>query len=123
MNIEILHLVDGAKAAKGLTVIIDVFRAFTVETYLARNHAERIIPVGDVQTAFDYKKAHPDTTILCGERGGAIIDGLGTPGFGASGVGVPDCSGPAAARAGPGRGAPGFGAGRLCSLRFCSSVC
>lgn len=75
MNVEILHLVEGAKAARGLTVIIDVFRAFTVETYLARNHAAKIIPVGDVQIAFDYKKEHPDT-ILCGERGGAIIDGF-----------------------------------------------
>lgn len=75
MNIEILHLVDGAKAAKGLTVIIDVFRAMTVETFLARNHAARIIPVGDVQVAFAYKKTHPDA-VLCGERGGAIIDGF-----------------------------------------------
>ena len=75
MKVEILHLVDGAKAAKGLTVVIDVFRAFTVEAYLARNHAERIIPVGDVQIAFDYKKEHPDA-ILCGERGGAMIEGF-----------------------------------------------
>lgn len=75
MNIQILHMVEGAKAARGLTVIIDVFRAFTVETYLMRNHAERIIPVGDVQFAYDYKKEHPDT-ILCGERGGVIIDGF-----------------------------------------------
>lgn len=75
MNIEILHLVEGAKQARGLTVIIDVFRAFTVETYLMRNHAQRIIPVGDVQIARDYKAAHPDT-ILCGERKGIIIDGF-----------------------------------------------
>lgn len=75
MNIQLLHLVEGAKAAKGLTVIIDVFRAFTVETYLMQNNAERIIPVGDVQVAFDYKKEHPDC-ILCGERKGIIIPGF-----------------------------------------------
>lgn len=75
VNIRILHMVEGAKAATGLTVIIDVFRAFTVETYLSRNNASRIIPVGDVQTALDYKKSHPDA-ILCGERGGAIIPGF-----------------------------------------------
>lgn len=75
MQIEILHLVDGARQAKGLTVIIDVFRAFTVETYLMRNNAAKIIPVGDVQAAWAYKAKHPDT-ILCGERGGAIIDGF-----------------------------------------------
>ena len=75
MNIRILHMVEGAKAATGLTVVIDVFRAFTVETYLMRNNAEKIIPVGDVQTALDYKAAHPGT-LLCGERGGAIIPGF-----------------------------------------------
>ena len=75
MNIRILHMVEGARSATGLTVIIDVFRAFTVETYLMRNNASRIIPVGDVQIAFDYKREHPDT-ILCGERKGVIIEGF-----------------------------------------------
>ena len=41
MEIQILHLVEGAKAAKGTTVIIDVFRAMTVETYLMKNNAAR----------------------------------------------------------------------------------
>ena len=75
MEVKILHLLEGAQQAKGTTVIIDVFRAFTVETYLAKNGAAKIIPVGDVQIAFDYKKSHPDA-ILCGERGGKIIDGF-----------------------------------------------
>lgn len=75
MDIRILHMVEGARAATGLTVVIDVFRAMTVETFLMRNHAARIIPVGDVQIAFDYKAKHPDT-VLCGERKGIIIDGF-----------------------------------------------
>ena len=37
MNIKILHMVEGAKSATGITVIIDVFRAFTVEAYLMNN--------------------------------------------------------------------------------------
>ena len=53
MDIQILHLNEGAQQARGLTVIIDVFRAFTVEAYLAQNNADKINPVGDVQTAFD----------------------------------------------------------------------
>ena len=61
MEVEILHLIEGAKKARGLTVIIDVFRAFTAETYMARNNAAKIIPVGEVQFAFDYKKEHPVT--------------------------------------------------------------
>ena len=75
MNIRILHLIEGARQATGLTVIIDVFRAFSVEAILMGNRAGKVIPVADVQTAFDYKAKHPDT-VLCGERGGAIIDGF-----------------------------------------------
>ena len=75
MDIKILHLVEGAKQAKGIAVIIDVFRAFTVETYLMRNNAAKIIPVGDVEIAREYKRNHPDA-ILCGERKGIIIDGF-----------------------------------------------
>lgn len=75
MNIRILQLVDGARQARGLTVIIDVFRAFTVEAWLSHNRAGEIIPVGDIQTALDYRAAHPGT-LLCGERGGRKIDGF-----------------------------------------------
>ena len=75
MNIEILHLVEGAKKAKGLTVIIDVFRAFTVETYLMKNNADRIIPVSSIDFAFSYKEKHPDV-ILCGERDGIMVEGF-----------------------------------------------
>ena len=73
MNIRILHMIEGAKAARGIAVIIDVFRAFTVETYLMRGGAAKIIPVGDVQIARDYYASHPDA-ILCGERNGITIE-------------------------------------------------
>ena len=75
MDIQILHLLEGAKQAKGLTVIIDVFRAFTVETYLMKNNAEKVIPVSSVDFAFAYKNTHPDA-ILCGERDGIKIEGF-----------------------------------------------
>jgi len=75
MNIRILHMIEGAKQASGLTVIIDVFRAFTVETYIMNNGADKIIPVGDAQIAYDYKKKNPDT-ILVGERHGKILPGF-----------------------------------------------
>lgn len=51
MNIKILHMIEGAKQATGLAVIIDVFRAFTVEAYLMNNGAEKIIPVGDMRNS------------------------------------------------------------------------
>ena len=75
MNIQILHLLDGAKQAKGLTVIIDVFRAFTAEVYMMGSNAKKIIPVAQVQEAFDYKKSHKNA-ILCGEREGRMVAGF-----------------------------------------------
>lgn len=67
MDIEILQLVEGAKKAKGLTVIIDVFRAFTVECYLMAQGAKTIIPIGDIDAAYDLKQKNPNY-ILIGER-------------------------------------------------------
>ena len=75
MNIKVLHMVEGAKEATGIAVIIDVFRAFTVEAYLMNNGTERLIPVGDMQFAYDYKDKHHDC-ILVGERHGEIIPGF-----------------------------------------------
>lgn len=75
MHIEILELIEGAKAAKGLTVIIDVFRAMTVEAYVIQNGAADLIPMGDIDAAYAYRDAHPGT-ILMGERGGAKCPGF-----------------------------------------------
>ena len=75
MNIRILELIEGAKAAKGLTVIIDVFRAMTVEAYVIQNGAADLIPMGDIDAAYAYRDAHPGT-ILMGERGGAMCPGF-----------------------------------------------
>lgn len=72
MNIKILHMVEGAKEATGITVIIDVFRAFTVEAYLMNNGAEKLIPVGDKQIAYEYKNQN-NNCILIGERKGKIL--------------------------------------------------
>lgn len=75
MKIQILELIDGAKAAKGLTVIIDVFRAMTVEAYVIQNGAADLIPMGDIEAAYAYRDTHPGT-ILMGERGGAKCPGF-----------------------------------------------
>ena len=75
MEIQILHLIEGAKQARGVAVIIDVFRAFTVEAWLARNGAARIIPVGDKEIAYAFKAANPDA-VLVGERNGVMLPGF-----------------------------------------------
>jgi len=67
MNITILQLIDGARAAKGLTVIIDVFRAFSTVCYAVDQGINKIYPIGDIELALRLKKEHPDY-ILVGER-------------------------------------------------------
>lgn len=69
MNIQILQLLEGAKAARGLTVIIDVFRAFSLACYLFDKGAQRVIPVGDINLAYRLGEQNPDF-ILIGERYG-----------------------------------------------------
>lgn len=75
MNINIFQLIAGAKEATGLTVIIDVFRAFSVACYVAGNGAKSIIPVGDIDIAYRLKEENPDY-ILIGERKGRIQPGF-----------------------------------------------
>jgi 2-phosphosulfolactate phosphatase len=67
MKIRILQLIEGAREATGLTVVIDVFRAFSLACYAFDRGAERIIPVGDIEIAYSLKKDNPDY-ILIGER-------------------------------------------------------
>jgi len=67
MNISILQLLNGARQAKGLTVVIDVFRAFSVSCYAYSKGVARIYPVGDIMEAYRLKGEHPDY-ILVGER-------------------------------------------------------
>lgn len=74
MDIQILSCIEGAKQAKGLTVIIDVFRAFSLECYLFAAGAKEIFPIGELQSAFQLKKEHPDW-LLFGERKGAKVAG------------------------------------------------
>ncbi len=67
MQINILQLLEGAQEAQGLTVIIDVFRAFSTACYAFGNGIQRIYPVGDLEMAYHLKKLHPEY-LLVGER-------------------------------------------------------
>ena len=75
MGIRILELLEGAKKAQGLTVIIDVFRAFSLEAYLLDQNAERLIAVDAVEKARGMKQADPGI-VLAGERHGKKLDGF-----------------------------------------------
>ena len=67
MEIEILQLLEGARKAQGLTVIIDVFRAFSTACYAFGYGVQRIYPVGDLEQAYKLKQQNPEF-ILVGER-------------------------------------------------------
>ena len=75
MHIEILDLIEGAKQARGLTVIIDVFRAFSTACYVVQNGASEIVPVGDVDLAYQLKEQNPNY-VLMGERKGKKLPGF-----------------------------------------------
>ena len=75
MKVNILHLNEGASKAKGLTVIIDVFRAFSLECYAYHNGAKKIIAVGEIDIAYALKKDNPEF-ILLGERNEKIMPGF-----------------------------------------------
>lgn len=75
MNIRVLQLLEGARRATGLTVVIDVFRAFSVECYLYGLGAGAVLPVGSLETA----RALGDelqNAVLVGERGGRRCEGF-----------------------------------------------
>lgn len=67
MIIRILQLIEGARQAKGLTVVIDVFRAFSLACYVLDQGAKEIISVGDIKIAYKLKMNNP-SLILMGER-------------------------------------------------------
>ena len=70
-----IRIINNAKEATGIAVIIDVFRAFTVEPYLINNGVEKLIPVGDMKIAYNYKKKD-ENCILIGERNGIKLPGF-----------------------------------------------
>jgi 2-phosphosulfolactate phosphatase len=75
MKIEIVEFVEGAKKAEGVAVIIDVFRAFTVECYVYDAGAAQILATSEVDEAFRLKKVYSNS-LLVGERDEKKIPGF-----------------------------------------------
>lgn len=75
MLVEVLHLREGAAAAEGVAVIIDVFRAFTLAPCAFARGAQSILPVATREEALAMKRADPEL-LLAGEH-----DGRPLPGF------------------------------------------
>ncbi len=75
MNIKILEFIEGARKATGLTVIIDVFRAFSVSCYAFSQGASRIIATNNLDEAFRLKSVYKNA-LLAGERDEKKIPGF-----------------------------------------------
>ena len=75
MEVQVLHLLEGARRAAGVAVIIDVFRAFTLAPCAYARGAAGILPVASPEEALAMKRADP-SLLLAGER-----DGRPLPGF------------------------------------------
>lgn len=76
MRIKKLFGIEGARQSKGITVIIDIFRAATVSAFLLEKNVKEIIPVSTKEEAFEYKRKNP-SYILVGEEMGYKIKGFG----------------------------------------------
>lgn len=74
MQIEILHGINGARKARGVAVVIDVFRAFTLAPCAFSRGVREIVPVAEIETAIRLKTEHPDW-FLVAERGGKPVAG------------------------------------------------
>ncbi len=75
MKIKIIKSYKNAHLAKGLTVVVDVLRAFTTCCFVFGNGAKTIIPVSGIDEAINLLKDNPHFVSI-GER-----KGLKLPGF------------------------------------------
>ena len=64
MKIDILEFVEGARKAKGVAVIIDVFRAFSVACYAFDAGAARIIATAEVSRSISSLKKNTEIQFL-----------------------------------------------------------
>ena len=75
MQIDVLDHVAGARDARGIAVVIDVFRAFTVAPHAFDAGAVRVLPVGEVEEARELGRRIPGA-VLAGERNARRLPGF-----------------------------------------------
>jgi 2-phosphosulfolactate phosphatase len=75
MQVTLADFVEGARDARGLVVVIDVFRAFSLAAYAFGRGARRIVPVAAIDDARALKAVHPDW-LLVGERHARPLPGF-----------------------------------------------
>lgn len=74
-EVRTADFVAGARGARGIAVIIDVFRAFSLAPHAFARGARAIVPVAEVEEARELKRLHPDW-LLIGERHARPLPGF-----------------------------------------------
>lgn len=74
MVVNVVECLGGARQARGLVVVIDVFRAFSVACYAVDNGASDYLAVGDIDLAREL--AAERNGVLVGERDCIKIEGF-----------------------------------------------
>lgn len=67
MQIDFFDHVSGARDARGIAVVIDVFRAFSVAPHAFDRGTARVLPAGEIEEAFELGRRFPGA-LLAGER-------------------------------------------------------
>jgi len=75
LQVTIADFVAGARAARGLVIVIDVFRAFSLAAHAFARGAQRILPVAEIEDARGLKARFPDA-LLIGERHARPLPGF-----------------------------------------------
>ena len=75
MRVEIFDHVAGAREARGIAVVVDVFRAFSVAPYAFDGGAARVLPAGEIEEALELGRRFPGA-VLVGERHARRLPGF-----------------------------------------------
>jgi 2-phosphosulfolactate phosphatase len=75
IRVRMLSYLTGAGRATGPTVIIDVFRAFSLVPWAIMRGARRVVPVRTEEEALAWRQRDP-TVLLAGERNGKPLPGF-----------------------------------------------
>jgi 2-phosphosulfolactate phosphatase len=75
VRIDVVDHVEGASRARGIALVIDVFRAFTVAPHAIAAGASRVLPVGAIEDALALRDRMPDA-VLVGERHARRLPGF-----------------------------------------------
>jgi 2-phosphosulfolactate phosphatase len=75
LRIEVVDHVAGAVGARGIAVVIDVFRAFTVAPHAIAAGASRVLPAGEIEEALAIRRDLSDAWLV-GERHARKLPGF-----------------------------------------------